>query len=268
MKKLIVLTVVLAAALGFLVPDARAVSLRSDTPSVKLVLKPGERHSATIGIQNPTEDTAIVKVYAEDWSYTGSGTGEKEFFVAGTIPESASNWVTVNASETILPPFGKRDIVYSVVVPPGEKTGTYRTVLFFETVVGESVEKEGASVLVTARLGTIFAIEIAGTVRRKGEIKSLEIRPPLGSKPAEFAVGFHNTGNSDIELKGNFMILDAQGAAKGRGNLESAFTHAGMSVSRTTTWAGRLDPGSYDLIFTFDLGEGAILSDERKMTVE
>ncbi len=268
MKNTLLLSAAVLAAIGLSAADAQAVTLRSDTPSVKLVLKAGEKHSGTIGIQNPTEDTAIVKVYTEDWAYKTTGTGEKEFFVPGTLPESAAGWVGVSVPETVLPPFGKRDMVYTVAAPPSAVSGTYHAVLFFETVVGEQPEAEGASVLVTARIGTIFVVEIAGTVKRSGQVESLEISPPLESKPAEFTVTFKNTGNADIELKGNFMILDGQGAAKGRGDLESAFTQAGMSVQRKTTWAGRLEKGVYDLIFTFDLGEGAILSEERKMTVE
>jgi hypothetical protein len=261
---------VAAAVLGFAVfgctAPAWAVTLRCDTPIVELRLKPGEKASGTIGIQNPTEDAAVVRIYAEDWAYAEGGTGEKVFYVAETLPDSAAKWISVNAQDMPLPPFSKREVNYAVQVPPGV-SGTYRSVLFFETAVGEAADTVGARVLVTARLGSIFKIEIDGTVKRSGAVTTLALEPPRGSKPASFQVTFKNGGNTDIELKGNFMILDASGAAKGRGELESIFAQAGAEATRTTTWAGKLAPGVYDVIFTFDLGEGEILSEERQMTV-
>jgi hypothetical protein len=253
------------AVLGLAAP-ARAVTLRCDTPVVELRVKPGEKSSGTVGIQNPTEDAAVVRIYAEDWAYAEGGTGEKVFYVADTLPDSAAKWIRVNVQDMPLPPFSKREVNYTVQVPP-EAAGTYRSVLFFETAVGEAADTEGARVLVTARLGSIFKIEIDGTVKRSGAVTALALEPPRGSKPASFQVTFKNDGNTDIEMKGNFMILDAAGAAKGRGELEAIFTQAGTEATRTTTWAGKLAPGVYEVIFTFDLGEGEILSEERKMTV-
>ena len=108
---------------------------------------------------------------------------------------------------------------------------------------------------------------MAGTTRREGRIQDIAVKPPAGSRPAEFTVTFENTGNVDIFLNSNVLMLDAGGQPKARSDLEVLITEGGQTASRTSTWAGRLDPGEYTLLFTFDLGEGRILSDERKMTV-
>lgn len=267
MLKKILRGTVVSCLLLVLVSPAWAVTLRMDSPYVILRLKPGEKASGVIGLVNPTESATNVNMYTEDWTYKEIGTGEKIFLPPGANADSASEWISVNTQEMVLPPFGRGEISYTVEVPREGVEGTYRSVLFFETAAGEAQDPEGNIILVQARLGSLFRIEIEGTLRHQGLVKSIEVKPPQGSKPAVFDITFQNTGNVDIELKGNFMILDEAGVAKGRGELESIFTYKGMAASRATEWAGSLAPGQYTVVFTFDLGEGEISSEGRSMVV-
>ncbi len=251
----------------FLTQSAFAISLRIENPKVKLTLARGEVKSGTLGIQNTEHQAALVRVYLEDWDYNQSGTGEKDFFAAGSLENSASEWMSLSSNSFTLPQFGRKEVSYTVSVPEDGVSGTYHAAVFFETLVGETTNEEGAKVLVAARLGTVVTIEIDGTMDKTGVVKDIVMNPPIGNRPVEFTVTFENTGNADIELKGNVMILDSTGLVKGRSELNSINTRGGMTASRNSSWTGKLDPGAYDLIFTFDLGDGQIVTEERTFTI-
>lgn len=269
MRKLYLRALLLAAlSLVCVSRPAAALSLRLNTPTADIVTAPGTAVAGVLEIENPTDKNMAVKVYAEDWAYKPVGTGEKEFFVAGTLSDSASKWIVLNPLEFTMAPFSQVKVNYTVTVPARDVSGAYHTVVFFETAAGSAQTAQGATVLVSARIGAIFKIEISGAMRREGKIETIEITPPKENKPATFAVRFRNTGNSDIKLQGTALILDKEGLVKGRGRLEDLVTQGGMAASRASQWIGKLAPGEYDIIFTFDLGEGEILTEDRKMTVE
>ena len=264
--KLFIALALLTASLG--VSPASAVTMRINTPEIDVTLAPGETKSGTLGVDNPTDGDMVIRIYAEDWSYKPTGAGDKNFFVAGTLPKSASKWIALSEAEFTLLPFAHRDINYTLTVPRDGVAGTYHTVVFFETNAGTATSGDGASVAVAARLGTIGRVTIAGAFQREGKIVNIKISPPQGSKPAEIITTFRNSGNTDITMKGNILIMDREGLVKGRGALEDCLTEAGQEVTRASTWAGKLAPGEYDIILTFDLGEGQLLTEERKMVVE
>lgn len=249
--------------------DAQAVAIRLAHPDVDIVVAPGQVKSDSLAIENPSDQEITLKIYAEDWAYKDTGAGEKDFFPAGSQPDSAAKWITLNPLEMVMPPFSRRDVRYTLTVPndPNMK-GTYRAVIFYESAAGTARDAQGATVFVSARIGTIIKAGIQGTLKREGLIEKIDITPPRGSKPAAFDITFKNTGNTDIRLKGDVLIMDAQGMPKGRGTLEELITSSGLSGTRRSEWAGTLAPGTYDLIFTLDLGEGQLLTEERKMTVE
>ncbi len=263
------LRILLIGAMGlFLMDAALAATIRVSEAKIFLEIPPGGIQSGEVEVENPTPDEAQVRIYAEDWSYLPSGTGEKEFFAAGTLPRSASEWIAFNPVEMTLAPFAKKILNYTVTAPPEGVEGTYHTVLFFETLLGEVKDQEGASVQVAARLGSLFFVDIKGKGTLLGTVDTIEIIPPRGNRATEFGITFTNRGNRDITLEGHVMILDSRGLVKGRGELKSIYTEGGMTVASNSTWVGKLDPGTYDLIFTFDLGGGKSLVEERSMSVE
>ena len=100
-----------------------------------------------------------------------------------------------------------------------------------------------------------YAVRVAVLLKRVGDGRTI-----VAGVPTPVAV--------DVILIGDVLILDPEGAPKGRGKLENLSTSGGQTATRRTEWVGKLEPGPYGLIFTFDLGEGQLLVEERKMTVE
>ncbi len=267
MRKPLILALSVLSLAVFATP-VLAATVRIDNARIRLALKPGETKSDQIRVENPTDQPAGVRVYAEDWAYKDIGDGDKDFYPAGTLERSSSRWITVNPQEVTIPPYGQTVVNYSLTVPSGnDKKGTYTTVLFFETVIGQATDSEGANVLVSGRVGSLIYVDIAGTVQRVGKFDKIDIKAPSGAKPAEFNITVTNAGNGPLSVEGEYLIMNAEGLVKGRGETVPIYIKEGVTATRATTWAGRLDAGTYDVIFTFDLGDNQIVVEEKKMQV-
>src|SRR3989338_7532289 len=216
-KFALIVFLALCASFFFNASPSEAATIRISTPRVELELSPGETYSGEIIAENPENEELKTRLYLEDWTYSPGGTGEKKFTPAGSTPLSASKWITFNPTEEVIKPFGRITARYTVTVPK-EAKGAYYSVFFFETLLGTATDEEGVNVLVAGRIGALFFIQVKGTVDRKGEIKSLELKAPEGNKPLEISTTFQNSGNVDITLGGNFLIMDTAGKVQGRGD--------------------------------------------------
>ena len=253
--------------LAFLnVSYSEAATIRISTPRVELDLAPGETYSGEIIAENPEDQPIKAKIYVEDWIYAPGGTGEKKFSPVASTPLSASKWITFTPAEDTIKPFGRITARYTVTVPADAK-GAYYSVLFFETILGTAKDEEGVNVLVAGRIGALFFVQVKGTVARQGKIQSVEIKNPEGNKPMEILTTFQNSGNVDVTLGGNFLVMDPQGKIRGRGDLNKIYTFPGSTESGKTQWVGRLPKGSYQLLLTYDLGKGKNLVEERSITI-
>lgn len=256
----------LLGILLFSIAPVQASTLTINTPKVEVELPPGGTYTGEITVENPTDAEATLKVYLEDWMYV-SAEGDKKFAAPGSMPLSASPWIFYAEPEpAAIPPFG-RVVVRYTIRQPKDAVGAHYAVLFFETIVGNIPKQEGVSVDVAGRIGSLFVIEAQGTVQRSGEITALEITPPEGNKPLEIRTTFKNTGNAHVPLEGNFLILDAEGQVRARGQLSRMYTFPGQTAERKSEWVGRLPKGNYNVILTYNLGKGKSLVEERTLTI-
>lgn len=268
MKK--IFRVFIIAAIGILALgtySVQAATIRISTPKIELELAPGETYSGEIVAENPTDEDVKVKLYLEDWVYKAAGTGEKTFTPAATTPLSASKWINFSPAEDVIKPFGRLTARYTITVPK-EAQGAHFSVLFFETILGTTKDEEGVNVLVAGRIGALYFIHAKGSVNRDGKIKSVDIRAPQGNKPMEIVTTFENTGNVDVALGGNFLIMDASGKVQARGDLNKIYTFPGSTANGATQWIGRLPKGSYQALLTYDLGKGKSLVEEKALSVD
>ena len=264
-KKFLWLSLTLLA-LVVLARDSQAAIIRINAPKIELELEPGETYSGETEVENPTDQELKLRVYLEDWAYKPGGTGEKDFGPVGTLPLSAGKWIAFSPTEADIQPYGRVTVRYTIAVPPDAK-GTYYSVLFFENILGTTTNQEGANVLVAGRIGSLFFVQIKGTVERSGKLRSLDVVPPQGNSPMEISVDFENSGNVDITLQGNFVLMDEKGSVAARGDLKKIYTQPGGGAKNKTEWVGRLEPGKYNLVVTFDLGKGKSLVEEKELIV-
>ena len=252
--------------LSLITLPAQAATIRINSPKITLELAPGDTYSGEIVAENPADQEAKVRLYLEDWVYKPTGIGDKEFTPAGTLPNSASRWITFSPAEDVLKPYGRITIRYTINVPK-EVKGGYYSVLFIETLLGAAQNEEGVSVLVAGRIGALFLIEAKGTALRQGQIQSVEVKAG-GNKPLQILTTFKNTGNIDTQLQGKFLLMDQAGKIYGRGDLANMYLMPGDAATSTTEWVGRLSQGSYTALLTYDLGKGQTMVSEKTFSVE
>ena len=258
----------ISASIALAAPGDGSAVLKISLPKVELELAPGERYPGEVEVENPTDKQVDVKVYVEDWVYKPDVSGQKDFGPAGTMARSASKWITYAPSDVKLAPFSKQTVHYTVTVP-AEATGGNYSVLFFESMIGAIPDpaKEGAFVRVAGRIGSLFYVRIKGAIDRQGDVSLVKVWPPSGNAPMEIETTFKNTGNVDVTLGGNLLVMDAKGAVVGRGDLAKMYTQPGLSGTRKTQWVGRLAKGVYDLLLTYDMGSGKAIVKEEKISI-
>ncbi len=267
-KRIIIAFSILLVFNSFIVDQALAISIRISEPRIELEMAKGATETVEIRITNPTEDDMELKVYAEDWAYLDKGDGDKDFLPAGTLTDSASGWLSFNPTNFVIEAFAEETVFLKVNVPADfEGEGTYKSVLFFETSLGVTESDSGALVRVAGRIGSLVYVSLDGTMRRTAQVENIDIKPGKGAKPTTLEIDFTNTGNAVIVLQGEFIVFDQEGLVKGRGSINKSYTQQGMTVKSVTEWPTRLSPGTYDFVFTLDLGHGESLVEERQVTI-
>lgn len=236
------------------VAPLQAATVRINPTKIRLLLVQGESSSGEVEVENPSEDSLLVKAYLEDWAYTSLHDGTKEFFPAGITSVSCAKWVNLSLSEFVIPPFGKQKVNYTVNVPKNA-AGGYYSVLFFESLLAQPKLKQTAQLGVVVRIGTLFYIEPAGTIKRSGEISKLVLEKKANKGPLSISFDLKNSGNTDITSAATFHIMDKQGMILARGEFSDSYTFAGATAKLNATWSNPLPKGKYDLVLTVDIGK-------------
>ncbi len=242
-------------AFCFLNPaQVEASGVRINPTKVRLIIPQGESRSGIIEVENPSEESFVVKAYLQDWVYTSLQNGTKEFFPPGTTPFSCSDWISVSLSEFVIPAYGSQKINYTVKVPPGAEGGHY-AVLFFESLLQETKVKRFTDLGVIVRIGALFYIEPETTIKRWAEVKNLMLENKQKDKTLGVKLDFSNTGNVDITCRGTFALMDKLGMVAARGEFNDVYSLPRDKAKLTAVWKEPLPKGKYDLILTFDIGK-------------
>ena len=249
-----------------------AATLRINPTKIRLSLPPGESRSGVIEVENPSNETIVVKAYLQDWVYTSLHDGTKEFFPSQTTALSAAEWIRTSLSEFVIPAYGKQSINYTVKVPP-KVEGGYFAVLFFESLLSGGSVRETQGLGVMVRIGALFYIEPQNTIKHLAEISNLNVQKKSQGL-LEISLDFKNTGNIDITAQGTFHIMDKTGMILARGDFNDIYTLPQESAKLQGAWKEALPKGEFDLVITLDigkarqdagLGRGPVLTKEAKI---
>lgn len=253
----------------FWISPVSAFTSRINRPVVEEILAPGQVARGTIEVDNQAKEPLQLDVYVQDWEYIEGGSGDKLFSAPGSSPWSASSWISFYPQKLALPAQGKGVIEYTIRVPADATPGGHYSVMFFESVLGKTPQdKQGVSVQYTGRLGSLFEVQITGTVERAGEITNVTIGEFAEDRPLTLGYTFLNKGNIAIRPKAFFNITDQAGRYFGRGEFNQLYTFPGRSGSATMEWTGSLAPGDYTVLITADLGDHQVVVAERSLHVK
>lgn len=252
-RKTVFLYAALAALTALAPREAPADEMvRPDKSKIRLTVAPGQTATGFITVENPSAQPKSVRAYLEDWTYLAPYDGSKEFRPAGSIKNSAADWITFTPAELTLAPNSRERINYSVKVPAGADAGHY-AVLFMESAASSSGE-EGVGVNLAIRVAVLFFVEPEGMMKRTLTVDGLPAsRSPEGILKIEAPVT--NTGNIDLTVGGSFDIMDAKGMVAARGVLSEVYTLPGNSARMAGSWSLPIAPGEYSLILTLDIGK-------------
>ncbi len=231
--------------------SAFSFNIGVSNPKVKLKVSPGEVITGSIKISNPSSNEVKVKVYVEDFKYIPPYDGSKKFLPPGTIKNSCAKWISFSPVEFKLPPFGKRNVEYSISVPSSAKGGYY-AVMFFETALGQIEESPGSRLLVLGRIGSLFFVETQDSIK-KANIDSIK------TEGNSIKGIISNTGDVFINAKGTYFVMDSEGMVYDRGRIKDLFLFPGDKADFTLTLSNeRIPRGNYTLICNFDLEDGDV----------
>ncbi len=230
---------------------------RISQSKIRLSIAAGQSKYGDIVVENPGSEPKSMRIYLEDWYYLPGGDGTKEFAPVGTMTNSCSSWISFSPSEFTLPPFGKQRVSYTVKVPEGSNGGYYAAMFFENTAgsFGSQGGQVGAAVNLIIRVAGLFYVEVEGTVKREAEITNLTVKRDNSASALSIQLDLNNIGNVDITTSSTYNLMSSTGRVYARGSLSDSYTFARDKAKLTATWKDQVPKGSYDLVFTMDLGK-------------
>ena len=259
----------LAVQVSVAAPPVWAFGVQIAPPIVEAVVARGRTTNSTIDVENQSDQPTTLEVYLQDWEYVEGGSGDKLFSVPGASPWSAAAWISFYPQKLSLPAHGKGVVEYTIRVPADAPPGGRYAVMFFESALGPAQPNEqGVSVQYTGRIGSLFEVQVAGTVERAGEIANVTVGAIAEDRPLSLGYTFVNKGNVVLRPKTVFNIIDSSGRYFGRGEFKPLYTFPGRSGSTTTEWKGTLKAGEYTVVVTADLGDRQVVVAEHPLSVK
>jgi len=251
-------------------PAAEAVGLDASAGIIEHTLSPGQVIQGTMDLAN-TEDTPVhVSVYLEDWTYTEDGSGQKNFAPAGTTPRSSATWISYSPTQIDLAPHARTTVDYTIRVPQDASlSGGYYAVLFSESILPTPKTLQPGDVFIesSARIGTLFLLGIRNTVHYQARLANLAVS---ASSSGGLVIDGVLDNESNVIARcedGSFHVQSSDGLIAARGQLPPRFAWMRQEVPLHAESSGRVPPGGYSVILTYDCGDELFISEEAPLTV-
>jgi hypothetical protein len=196
-------------------------------------------------------------------------TNEKTFGAPGTLPRSASNWVTFVPATFTVPPHGTATVKVMVTPPKGATGGSY-AVLFVESKPELSRDPGGSgrAVFANLRLGALLLLTAAGTADYRVDVRDATLTPPGANRNLTATLRVRNTGNTHIFPNARVTVTNAEKrvVARAAADIKRLFPEQEDSVS--VTWAGSLPPGPYTAVLTIGYGNDKVYTQTLPFLIE
>ncbi len=219
-------------------------------------LKAGETVMGQVKINNTSEREISVKAYWQDFNYVSPFDGAKKFLPAGETPHSCAKWVNFMPQSFTLKPYEKKEVSYTIKFPQ-DAQGGYYGVLFFEDTVGQKNSATGLNVV--ARLGCLFFLETAGSLRQGAVLK-------IAASGNRISGEFQNKSQIILIPRGIFYMINSEGMIVGRGEIDPLYLPPGQGAPFFVNVSEKVATGAYTAVVTFDLGDGETLVKEIDFT--
>ncbi len=222
---------------------------------------PGETQQSSVRIWNQSQNTMRFVIEIADLGNEVDQDGKlnRVFVTPGAFPHSCAGWIQLDQDEVEVPAGKFQDVKFLLAVP-ADAVGGHAAVIFFRGMPAaqsgdeSDPSKPTTSVQIQPRIGVLVFHEAKGTIQRTGKLADFKVQPPVDGEPLSMTYRFENTGNVDILLDGSFYVLGANNALAAKGRINTLRSFPGDRGSSMTEWEGALDPGTYHLVASFELG--------------
>lgn len=152
----------------------------------------GTRLSDDIEVMNTTSEPIHVTSSVMDWTMTLSG--QKQYFEAGTQPNSCAKWIQMNPVEFVLAPRQSIRVRYSISAP-ADLSAEHWAMIFF-TARKTPKAGQGIGLSLNARIGS--KVSIAPAQKTPPQCKIIDMNlPVISPRPAGANIGASSVGITD-----------------------------------------------------------------------
>jgi hypothetical protein len=166
---------------------------------------PGERFQREITVINPNDFVLNVRPEFQDFKVAG----ENEIqWVPNDVenPYKMTDWIYINKSIISLKPHGEAKLPFTIVVPQKARVGGHYAAVFLTAVT----ETEG-NVGSVPRVGALIILNVAGDIKKTGELVKFSSPLLVGFGPVDFKFTFLNTGTTHYENNGQVVLRNMLG---------------------------------------------------------
>ncbi|HSX06615.1 MAG TPA: hypothetical protein VLG92_02760 [Candidatus Saccharimonadia bacterium] len=176
--------------------------------TTKPTVKPGASAQGKFQIINQGTSDYPVHIYSAPYSVHSEDYTPDFTPVSGKL--NAASWIQFDTTTATIPPAHTLDVPYTITIPSGTAPGGYYAVAFAETHSQPS-NKQG--VVVNERVGEIFYIQVAGTVKQTGKLLSWSSKF-IQQAPLSATLRLENDGNLDYASDIHVTVRDMFGRPK------------------------------------------------------
>jgi P pilus assembly chaperone PapD len=178
------------------------VSLDLSPVRIEVKADAGAEYTHSIQVQNTGSDSMRVRVSIEDWKLDLEGT--PVFLPAGTMPRTASGWITAAPGDFLLDPGQTQFVRFTLKVPEGVPPAGYWSSLVVESIPIDRSSVPGHRMFLRGRIGCMLYVSV-GTPARSAEITSLTTVRKSGRTWIEMDID--NPGLDFVRLSGEVTGL-------------------------------------------------------------
>ncbi|ADR37184.1 fimbrial biogenesis chaperone [Oceanithermus profundus] len=247
------LLTVLAACIAS--PAWAQTAVAIDPPAAIFTARPGEEKTASILIANPGAEPTRVRVSLGDWMYQPDG--QPVYLDPGSLPESASSWITFSPAEFMLAGREKKIVRYTIKVPEDAAAGTHWSVLFLQ---GEDPNAQPGANIATFKIRVAHTIYVnVPPIEWDGQILGIAAVPPdEPDQPIAIAIQYANTGNGAYAVTGRLEVRDAGGNVVGEAEIDRTVVLPGATRVLLANFFGPIKKGDYVILAVLNYGSETV----------
>jgi hypothetical protein len=181
-------------------------------PIIKNNVNPGQIWKSYLKVVNNNSqpiDTYVQLVNFESGDESGTvRLAPKSETEIEANPMLINNWIKIEKGPYHIPAGQSLDIPFIVDVPEQVDPGDHHIALLVGTEP-EPKEKEGSSISIASKLGSLLLLNISGDVREQGIVRQFTSDKKFYDRgEVMFSLRFQNTGNTILQPQGEIRIYD------------------------------------------------------------